>query len=141
MSSGILALYEPRYEKTYVLLILMRKRSRGSDINAQLINAFVFATEKIQLFRTPKTGFLATRLIFNYNHNQPLQEGLSGCSQYVGMGRLYLVKAIHGLKYNKTKMIWMFFMLNYTSIMFSGFYMNWMSTSCRKLYSLLFIYM
>ena len=26
--------------------------------------------------RTPKTGFFATRLIFNYNYKQPLQEGL-----------------------------------------------------------------
>ena len=44
--------------------------------------------------------FFATRLIFNYNDKQPLQEGLSACSQCVGMDQLGAVKAIHQLKYN-----------------------------------------
>ena len=64
-------------------------------VTAQLISAFVFATEIIQMFRIPRTGFLATRLIFNYNYKQPIQEGLSGCSQCMGMERLGWVKASH----------------------------------------------
>ena len=44
--------------------------------------------------RIPKTVFFATRLRFNYNDKQPLQEGLSACIQCVGMGKLGWVKAI-----------------------------------------------
>ena len=43
----------------------------------------------------PEDSFLfATRLRFNYNDKQPLQEGLSACIQCVGMGKLGWVKAI-----------------------------------------------
>ena len=56
--------------------------------------------------RTPMTDFLATRLIFNYNYKQPLQEGLSGFSQCMGMGRLGWVKASHLLKYNHTNRVY-----------------------------------
>ena len=48
----------------------------------------------------PEDSFFATRLIFNYNDKQPLQEGLSACNQCVGMGKLGWVKAIHRLKCN-----------------------------------------
>ena len=57
--------------------------------------------------------FFATRLIFNYNDKQPLQEGLSACSQRVGMGKLGGVKAIHRLKKQSCRM---FFISNYMSI-------------------------
>ena len=52
----------------------------------------VFATEIIQVCRIPQTVFFATRLIFNYNDKQPFQEGLSACSQCVGIGKLGRVK-------------------------------------------------
>ena len=58
--------------------------------------------------------FFATRLIFNYNDKQPLQEGLSACSQCVGMGKLGWVKAIHQLKCNHAGC---FFISNYMIIL------------------------
>ena len=48
----------------------------------------------------PEDGFFATRLIYNYEYKQLLQEGLSACSQCVGMDKLGWVKAIHRLKCN-----------------------------------------
>ena len=73
-------------------------------VTVQLISAYVFATEIIQVCRTPKTGFFATRLIFNYDYKQPLQEGLSACSQCVGMGKLGWVKAILRLEMQLCRM-------------------------------------
>ena len=61
----------------------------------------------------PKNSFSATRLIFNYNYKQPLQEGLSACSQCVGMEKLGWVKAIHRLKCNLPDVC----ISNYMSIM------------------------
>ena len=68
-------------------------------VTAQLIGAYVLATEIIQYNTSvldPDDSFIfATRLIFNYNDKQPFQEGLSACSQCVGIGKLGRVKAIH----------------------------------------------
>ena len=79
---------------TFYYINAKTKSQIRCGVTVQLISAFVFVTEKVQVFCTPMSGFLATRLIFNYNHKQPLQEGLSACSQCVGMGRLGWVKAI-----------------------------------------------
>ena len=65
-----------------------------------------------------EASFLAMRLIFYHNYKQRLQEGLSGGSQCVGMGRLGWVKASHRLKYNHKNRICMVFVSNCTSFMF-----------------------
>ena len=44
----------------------------------------------------PEDSFLfATGLIFNHNDKQPFQDGLSACSQCVGIRKLGRAKAIH----------------------------------------------
>ena len=73
-------LYEPRHEKNLLFAYINAKTKSqircAVQVTAQLISVLVFATEIIQVYRTPKTGFLATRLIFNLNYKKPLQGGL-----------------------------------------------------------------
>ena len=61
--------------------------------------------------------FFATRLRFNYNDKQPLQEGLSACIQCVGMGKLGWVKAI--------SIMLDVFISNYMSIMLFWLLYEW----------------
>ena len=99
-----LILYEPRHEKTYFLLKCENETKCAVHVTAQLISAYVFATEIIQVCRIPKTVFFATRLIFNYNDKQPLQKGLSACLQCVGMGTLGCVKANSSIEMQSCRM-------------------------------------
>ena len=68
----------------------------------------------------PKTAFLETQLIFNYIYKHPLQEGLSACSQCVGLGKPGWVKAIRRLKCNHGCL-----MSNYINIMLFWLLYEW----------------